>query len=451
MHSNYASLIRANIYLREKLAGTLEKLGPDNFVFEYNRDYQNAVGVAIGLSLDIKTNRYETKKLHPFFDNLIPEGWLLRHAEKVHKIDKDNRFAILLATGRDPVGAVRVIPLDLSGKELLADQHLIDDDDNEELLPLDPPYLNGFCPYCLNEVTANNDIEKGFHKKCALSMWGSMRKLHIRLNKADPLDSFRKTIYGASISGAQRKGLFDYKKGVLKSSSDKAHFILKPPGDYDQLPENEHVTMAIAKELGFKVPDICIFESKVGRIFAIKRFDLINGNQARLEDIAQILKIPSEEKYDCSNERVAEVIKLYSGIPKIDLIDFWRRLVFCYLTANADMHLKNWSLLEFPTLKGLFSLSPCYDYLNTRLPIPKEKIDIGLTLNGKSNNLQWSYFRNFAKDRLGIDDKEIGVIRDQIPRWMEVIEQKVSICCLDKQKKEQYLEIVRIRYKVLIA
>lgn len=450
MDVNYTTLTKANVYLRNNLAGYLEKLGPQKYVFEYSSEYIKSKGISIGLSLDISKAKFETEKLHPFFDNLIPEGWLLRHAEKAHKIDKDNRFAILLATGREPVGAVRVIPVNEHGREIEADvEH--DEDENEEVYELSPPKISEYCTYCLKQLGSAIDKQHGFHQKCAKSMWGTTRKLKIGLNKTDPLDSFRKTIYGASISGAQRKGLFDLTSGVLRPSTNKAHFILKPPGDYDQLAENEHVTMVIAREIGFKVPDIGIFESKVGRIFAIKRFDLIDGEQARLEDIAQILQIPSEDKYESSNEKVAYIINQYSDIPKIDLIDFWNRLLFCYLTANADMHLKNWSLLEIKTLKGFFSLSPCYDLLNTRLPIPKEKIDIGLTINGKSSNLQWSYFRNFAKNELGLDDKIITSQRDKLQDWFQTIQQKVSICCLDDSKKEQYIKISKSRLDILLA
>jgi serine/threonine-protein kinase HipA len=234
--------------------------------------------------------------------------------------------------------------------------------------------------------------------------------------------------------------LFDIKSGVLRAATVHAHYILKPPGDYDQLPENEHVSMAIAREAGFIVPDIGIFDSKVGRIFAIKRFDLVGNEQERLEDFAQILRIPSERKYETSNESVASSLRLHSDIPAIDLKDFWERLLFCYLIGNADMHLKNWSLLEMKTLKGLFSLSPCYDLLNTRLAIPKEKIDIGLTLRGKQSNLQWSYFRDFAKD-YGLEKTFISETRDKLKDWFHIIQSKINVCLLDPVKKETYLKI----------
>ena len=76
--------------------------------------------------------------------------------------------------------------------------------------------------------------------------------------------------------------------------------------------------MAIAKDLGFNVLAIGIFDTTAGRVFIIKRFDLIKGQLARLEDTAQILQIPSEHKYESSNEKVGQVIRRISEIPLID-------------------------------------------------------------------------------------------------------------------------------------
>lgn len=452
MSINYAEINRANIYLREKLAGQLYRTGPSSYAFEYNQTYVRTSGIAIGLSLDIKTGKYETEGLHPFFDNLIPEGWLLRHAEKVHKIDKNNRYAILMATGRSPVGAVRVIPLNHEGKEYEADDEGVEAaSDDEDIFELRAPRLGGHCSYCLQGLNPGSENELGHHVKCAKDMWGTTRKLKIRLNRRDPLDSFRKTIYGASISGAQRKGLFELSNGVLASGHNLPRYILKPNGDYDQLPENEHVTMVVARELGFDVPEIALLEANgLGRVFAVKRFDIHQGQQLRFEDIGQVLKVKSEDKYESSNEKVALMIKQYSDIPGIDLTNLWRRLLYCFLTGNADMHLKNWSLLEIETMKGLFRLSPCYDLLNTRLPIPKEQIDIGLTLRGKQRNLQWSYYRDFAEE-LGVKDEEIKSIRDSIPLWHEVLEKRVSICGLTEEKRNRFLEITKARLRILMT
>ena len=101
----------AAVYLREEHAGTLEELDR-GYRFTYLPDYRQRPGaVPIALSLPLAQAPYDTThNLHPFFDGLIPEGWLLQLALGTHGVDLRDRFGILLATGRDTIGAVRIRP-----------------------------------------------------------------------------------------------------------------------------------------------------------------------------------------------------------------------------------------------------------------------------------------------------------------------------------------------------
>ncbi|MBL6991568.1 MAG: type II toxin-antitoxin system HipA family toxin [Bacteriovoracaceae bacterium] len=446
---NYSLINKANVYLREHFAGVLEKTSSGDFLFKYDETWIEKKLGAIALSLPVKSDGYRSKNLHPFFDNLIPEGWLLSHAEKVYKIDKSNRFALLLATGLEPIGAVRVVALDSNGQEVVVPFEDIEKGINDKDYSINFKSVNGCCPYCLKELTLKQREKASVHAKCVNQMWGTTRKLLVRLSEENPLDSFRQTIYGASVSGAQKKGLFSLDGGKLHAGHRGAEYILKPQGDYDQLPENEHVTMAIAKEIGFDVPPfvLCYIEN-LGAVFAIKRFDIVNKDRLRLEDAAQILQIPSVNKYDSSNEKVATVISKYALATKVDLYDFWRRLIFSYLVANADMHLKNWSLVELGFKRGYFKLSPCYDLLNTRIPIPREMIDIGLTINGKSRNLQKSYFVKFGQ-KIGVTESYLEETFSNLQKWCDIADRFINKSFLDQKKKEKYLEIINERFKIL--
>jgi len=82
----------------------------------------------------------------------------------------------------------------------------------------------------------------------------------------------------------------------------------------------------------------------------------------------------------------------------LNLNDYFRRILFCFLTANGDMHLKNWSLLEMEKNPGIFRLSPAYDWLNTRIALPQERDDLAIPLGGKKRDMQKSYFNRFALD-----------------------------------------------------
>jgi serine/threonine-protein kinase HipA len=79
--------------------------------FTYNRDWvARSDAVPISLTLPLREEPYSSKGLHPFFENLLPEGWLLEISTTSLKIPKDDAFGLLLATAADCVGAVEIVP-----------------------------------------------------------------------------------------------------------------------------------------------------------------------------------------------------------------------------------------------------------------------------------------------------------------------------------------------------
>jgi serine/threonine-protein kinase HipA len=102
---------QAAIYLRNQLAGMLTE-GDTGYTFQYDTDFlQSDAAEAISLTLPLTEKPYHEKVLFPFFDGLIPEGWLLNIAEKSWKLDGRDRMALLLACCRDCIGAVSVVPV----------------------------------------------------------------------------------------------------------------------------------------------------------------------------------------------------------------------------------------------------------------------------------------------------------------------------------------------------
>ena len=92
--------------------GVLEE-GPASIRFTYLAAWLGRPGsVPVSLTLPLREEAYESRSLHPFFDNLLPEGWLLELSTAKLKIPKDDAFGILLATCADCVGAVEILPLD---------------------------------------------------------------------------------------------------------------------------------------------------------------------------------------------------------------------------------------------------------------------------------------------------------------------------------------------------
>lgn len=101
---------RARVYIYNTIAGLLTE-DENGYKFEYDSDYlSNSKAEPISLTLPLTDKAYISNVLHPFFDGLIPEGWLLDIAEKNWKIDKRDRMSLLLACCKDCIGAVSVQP-----------------------------------------------------------------------------------------------------------------------------------------------------------------------------------------------------------------------------------------------------------------------------------------------------------------------------------------------------
>ncbi len=103
---------QAEIRIAGRRAGILSEQD-EGYVFAYDTTYLNSESpLAVSLSLPLREDPYHDKRLLPFFDGLIPEGWLLEIAEGVWKLDARDRMGLLLACCRDCIGAVSVLPLE---------------------------------------------------------------------------------------------------------------------------------------------------------------------------------------------------------------------------------------------------------------------------------------------------------------------------------------------------
>lgn len=103
---------KAEVHVQGRLSGTLEERD-NGYVFSYSPDYLDlADAVAISLTLPLQSESFEDKRFFPFFDGLIPEGWLLDIAEHTWKLNPRDRMGLLLACCRDCIGAVSIVPVE---------------------------------------------------------------------------------------------------------------------------------------------------------------------------------------------------------------------------------------------------------------------------------------------------------------------------------------------------
>ena len=103
---------KAEIRMLGQAAGHLTETD-EGYTFAYASDYAaNPENLPLSRLLPLRTEPYHDKRLFPFFDGLIPEGWLLAIAEKTWKLDPRDRMGLLLATCRDCIGAASVLPVE---------------------------------------------------------------------------------------------------------------------------------------------------------------------------------------------------------------------------------------------------------------------------------------------------------------------------------------------------
>jgi serine/threonine-protein kinase HipA len=226
------------------------------------------------------------------------------------------------------------------------------------------------------------------------------------------------------------------------------NYIIKPQNDiFPELPENEDVTMKMAKVYGLDIPLHGLIYSKDGSLsYFIKRFDRYSkGKKYATEDFAQLTGNSRDTKYDYTMEKLVKVIDEYCTFPAIAKADFFKRVLFCFITGNEDMHLKNFSVI---TKAGKTTLTPVYDFLNSSISIKNPQEELALSLKGKKSNFKSTdLIEYYAKDRLGLNDKTINTILSDInkslSKWTELIE----ISFLSDAMKEKYLMLMDNRVR----
>lgn len=226
------------------------------------------------------------------------------------------------------------------------------------------------------------------------------------------------------------------------------NYIIKPQNDlFPELPENEDVTMKMAKVYGLDVPFHGLVYSKDGSLsYFIKRFDRYSkGKKYATEDFAQLTGNSRDTKYDYTMEKLIKVIDEYCTFPAIAKADFFKRVLFCFITGNEDMHLKNFSVI---TKAGKTTLAPVYDFLNSSISIKNPQEELALSLKGKKSNFKSAELIDYyAKERLELNDKTITAIlsdmNKSLSKWIDLVE----ISFLSDTMKEKYLKLMDNRIK----
>ena len=255
-----------------------------------------------------------------------------------------------------------------------------------------------------------------------------------------------------SIQGVQPKlsVKLNVKKEIFEIVQKNGTFIFKPPHQYyDELPQNEDLTMKLAEVVGIPVPLHGMVYNKDGSLsYFIKRFDrLSNDHKISSEDFSQLLESSRDTKYDPSMEKIIPALDKHCSFPKIEKLKLFRLVLFNFLVGNEDAHSKNFSLVR---RKGRVELSPAYDLVNSTILYDKPREEIALHLNGKKSNLKRSDLINyFGRERLGLSEKiinnELQNFEKHLLQWQELIERSF----LSAKFRNKYLELIHSRWNRL--
>ncbi len=367
MATDLASL---DVRLHGQSVGTLARLPDDKTLFAFSQEYiENPDRPTLSLSFKDTFGKLiagvapAQTRLPPFFSNLLPEGSMRDYLARRAQVKPQREFYLMWALGRDLSGATRIVH------------------ENDESLP---------------PADADNDAAAVDQRSSA------------------------EDVLRFSLAGVEMKfSAIREASGGLTIPADGVggSWIVKLPSTrYAHVPENEFAIMELARRTGIDVPETRLIP--VSRILglptqidiagalalSVKRFDRgPDGESIHMEDFAQVFGLYPERKYERASYRsVARVLWTETGEPGI--AELVRRLVFSALIGNADMHLKNLSLIYPDRVRA--TLSPAYDLVSTIVYLHDEKMALSFVDSKAFASVSLEEFERFAA-KAGVPRKPV--------------------------------------------
>jgi serine/threonine-protein kinase HipA len=270
--------------------------------------------------------------------------------------------------------------------------------------------------------------------------YGQSQQLELAIQYSDKL----------SFSGVQPKlnAKLNLKEETFEIVRSGGVFILKlPHAMYQELPQNEDLTMRMAALANIEVPlHGMIYAIDRSLVYFVKRFDRKGNKKIATEDFGQLAGLSNEAKYEFSMEKLIPIIDKFCSIKLLDKAKLFRLTLFNFLVGNEDMHVKNFSMIHE---EDIVRLSPAYDLVNSTI-VMNSKEEIGLSLRGKKANLKRDDFLEYyGKEKLGLSNSLITEIltdfQSSIPAWKDLI----SSSFLSPGKISAYLNLVEERVRRL--
>lgn len=311
--------------------------------------------------------------------------------------------------------------------------------------------MHNRCLYCYQDLDAG---QKDFHPRCSKAFFGTPEPpaLNYSLNQMVELaaDVVQRRV---TVPGVQPKLSLTLVKDAMSDSRNGrltivgalgGSYILKPPNpDYPEMPENEHLTMRMAEAFGLRtVPSSLIRLSSGELSYITKRVDrTADGGKVHMLDMFQVLE--AVDKYKSSMERVGKAIVRYAENTLLDISYLFELTVFCFLTGNNDMHLKNFSLLMQPD--GTWDMAPAYDLLNVSIVNPDDKEELALTIEGRKSKFDRARFTTFGQG-LGLTARQVESTFRRLEKNKQLARDMIQHSFLSEEYKGKYIAMLLSRY-----
>lgn len=308
-----------------------------------------------------------------------------------------------------------------------------------------------------------------YSSKAIKSLFDGVRVDHIlnfEIDEFRNVDDIADALHRISVSGVQEKFPAIIKSGEIRiaGEQERSTHILKPAPwdktliDRKLIPANEHLSMQIATQVyGIQTaPNGLCFTPKGQPVYITRRFDIMpDGTKLQMEDFASLIgkneqTVGSHFKYSGSYEEIAKAIRSNVAAWMVEMERFFELVVFNYIYANGDAHLKNFSLIKNGSD---YRLAPAYDLLNTSLHVNGD--DLGLD-GGLSPDIEKSDvfertghpchldFERFG-EKIGLVKKRVDKILNKYTGLPEESANLIARSFLTEKAKRNYTRIVNER------
>lgn len=310
------------------------------------------------------------------------------------------------------------------------------------------------CLFCYQTL---GEKEIDYHPKCSKQIFGSVNAPILDFDLATVKELAKQHINrGSVVTGVQPKISLEIEKYIENEPKNRftivglwGNYILKPPTQhYPFLPEIEDLTMHLAQIAGIQTAQHSLIRLQSGELaYITKRFDRVNGHKLAMEDMCQLTETLTENKYKRSMEKVGKMILKHSTNPIFDAIRFFELTIFCYLTGNADMHLKNFALLINKNQDVAFS--PAYDLVATKLVTPEDTEEMAIPLNAKKRKFKKKDFLVFG-ERMKLHPKVMENTFKRILSKTHNMLEFIGSSFLSAEIKITYKELIEKRNSTLV-